>query len=257
MTTPADDPRLWAGTRVGLRAATGLTPGHYTDPGLHRAELERVFHRVWVCVGLSSELRLPGTALVRRAGDRSIVLTVADDGAVHGFLNACRHRGTELVEADCAVRGTLRCPYHRWGYALDGRLVSTPRFDPTDRDGFDRDELGLVPVRVATWGCLAFACLDPRTPSLETWLGDLPERLAGYELESWQVQEQLDVGIDANWKLITENFQEYYHLPWVHPGLATVSRVDDHYRYQGPGLYCGQTTTPVTDDDVIEHPNIN
>ncbi len=55
--------------------------------------------------------------------------------------------------------------------------------------------------------------------------------------------------IAANWKLITENFQEYYHLPWVHPGLATVSRVDDHYRYQGSGMYCGQTTTPVTDGD--------
>ena len=53
----------------------------------------------------------------------------------------------------------------------------------------------------------------------------------------------------ANWKLITENFQEYYHLAWVHPELARVSRVRDHYRYQGPGLYCGQTTTPVSADE--------
>ncbi|MEM7340133.1 MAG: RHO alpha subunit C-terminal catalytic domain-containing protein, partial [Actinomycetota bacterium] len=55
--------------------------------------------------------------------------------------------------------------------------------------------------------------------------------------------------IDANWKLISENYQEYYHLPWVHPELSKVSRVEDHYRYQGSGMYCGQTTTPVSSDD--------
>ena len=41
---------------------------------------------------------------------------------------------------------------------------------------------------------------------------------------------------------------EYYHLPWVHPELIKVSRMEDHYRYQGPGLYCGMTTSPVSPD---------
>jgi choline monooxygenase len=186
---------------------------------------------------------------VRSLGRRSIVITVDADGVLHGFLNACRHRGTELVASDCAVRNTVRCPYHRWGYSLDGRLVSTPRFDDGDHCGFDREQMGLVPVRLATMGCLVFACLDPRTPSAVEWFGDLPERLAGYGLDSWTVRDQASVEIAANWKLITENYQEYYHVPWVHPLLATVSRVDDHYRYQGPGMYCGQTTTPVVDED--------
>ncbi len=35
----------------------------------------------------------------------------------------------------------------------------------------------------------------------------------------------------------------------MHPELAKVSRVADHYRYQGPGMYCGQTTTPISSDD--------
>ncbi|HBM55186.1 MAG TPA: (2Fe-2S)-binding protein, partial [Acidimicrobiaceae bacterium] len=55
--------------------------------------------------------------------------------------------------------------------------------------------------------------------------------------------------IRANWKLISENFQEYYHLPWIHPELAKVSRVEDHFRYQGHGMYCGQTTTPLSGDE--------
>jgi choline monooxygenase len=249
VTTDVRDVGAWAGTRTDLRSATGLPPRFYTDPEVHQVELERVFERSWVCVALTSELREPGTVAVRSLGGRSIILTVDDDRVLHGFLNACRHRGTELVEADCTARQTMRCPYHRWGYALDGRLVSTPRFDGDGKRAFDRDQLGLVPIRVATVGCLVFACLDERTPAAEEWFGDLPQRLAGYGLESWAVQETLSVGIAANWKLITENYQEYYHLPWVHPELATVSRVDDHYRYQGPGMYCGQSTTPVTDED--------
>lgn len=241
--------KAWGGTWSPLASATGLDPALYTDPEVHQLELERVFERSWVCVGLAAEARRPGTVLVRNVGRRSILVTVDADGNLHGHLNSCRHRGTELAASDCIVRGTIRCPYHRWGYALDGSLISTPSFDQRTKTSFDRDAFGLAPVRVGACSGLLFACLDPTTPPLDVWLGDLPERLAHYDLDSWVVADSLDVGIEANWKLISENFQEYYHLPWIHPELATVSRVDDHYRYQGPGMYCGQTTTPVSDGD--------
>ena len=55
--------------------------------------------------------------------------------------------------------------------------------------------------------------------------------------------------IGSNWKLIAENFMEYYHLPWVHPELVKVSRMEDHYRYQGPGMYTGMMTNPVSQAD--------
>jgi choline monooxygenase len=73
--------------------------------------------------------------------------------------------------------------------------------------------------------------------------------LGGYGLESWEIQATRPYEIQANWKLIAENFMEYYHLPWVHPELVKVSRVNDHYRYQGPGMYTGMTTTPVSRDE--------
>jgi phenylpropionate dioxygenase-like ring-hydroxylating dioxygenase large terminal subunit len=96
---------------------------------------------------------------------------------------------------------------------------------------------------------MVFACLDPATIPVEEFYGDLGKRLSGYGLNDWRVKETSILEIDANWKLLSENFQEYYHLTWVHPELAKVSRVTDHYRYQGPGMYCGQTTTPVSGED--------
>ena len=239
----------WARTRAPLHESTGLDPAAYTDAEFFELEKTRVFERAWVCIGIAGDVEQSGTLLVRMVGNRSIIITRGNDGVLRGFYNSCRHRGTELAEADCAVANTIRCPYHRWGYGLDGTLVATPFFDQVPRSDFDKADYGLVPVRVDTWGVLLFACLDDDTPPLTQWLGDLPDRMAGYGLDDWTKRDEQALEINANWKLISENFQEYYHLTWVHPELAKVSRVEDHYRYQGAGMYCGQTTTPVSGDD--------
>ena len=239
----------WAGTRAPLTAATGLQPGMYTDESFFAAERRRLFERAWVAVGNAAEVADAGRLLVRQVGGRSIIITRDREGVLRGFVNSCRHRGTELAESDCDIGGTIRCPYHRWGYGLDGSLRSTPFFEEIPREGFDRADFGLVEVRVDTWGLLLFACLDSGTPPLREWLGDLPDRMGGYCFDEWRVQSEQTFEVRANWKLISENFQEYYHLTWIHPELAKVSRVKDHYRYQGPGMYCGQTTTPVSGDD--------
>ena len=242
------DETFWSGTRLPLASAKTLPAAAYTDQEFFRVERDRVFHRGWVCVGTAGELS-KDRLLVRSIGGTSLLLSVDDDGRPHAFLNSCRHRGTELASQDCDLKGTIRCPYHRWAYRRDGTLLATPLFDEAGIDDFDPAEFGLVTVRVETWGCLIFVCLDEITMPLADWLGDLGERTAGYGLDGWRIHDSATVSIHANWKLISENYQEYYHLKWVHPELAKVSRVKDHYRFQGPGMYCGQTTTPVSGEE--------
>ncbi len=232
-----------------MEQATGLPPAAYCDEDFFAIEQQRLFGRSWVAVAEASEVAEPRRVLVRRVGDTSILVVRGRDGVLRGFVNSCRHRGTELAASDCSVRNLIRCPYHRWSYTLEGSLVATPLFETVPRPGFDRSDYPLIPVRVATWGAHVFACANDTTPTLEHWLGDLPERLGEYGLEGWRIDQHLTFDVAANWKLLTENFQEYYHLPWVHPELARVSRVRDHYRFQGPGMYCGQTTTPVSSDE--------
>ena len=246
--TPWRREEFWAGTRAPLAEATGLDPRAYTSDAFFADEQRAVYENGWVCIGLAAEATTE-RVLVRQLGDRSILITRTKDGELHGHLNSCRHRGTELVESDCDVAGTIRCPYHRWGYALDGSLKAAPRFEDVPRAEFDPTDHGLIPVRVEVWGVLLFACLSADAMPLTEWLGDLPDRMAGYRLDEWVPEHSQNLEIAANWKLITENFQEYYHLTWVHPELSKVSRVEDHYRYQGPGMYCGQTTTPVSGED--------
>ncbi len=238
----------WAGTRQPIMNARSLPANAYADANYFDQEMHLVFGSSWVCVGFATDAT-DDRMLVREVAGQSLVITRTDDGEVHAFHNACRHRGTELAAADCDVKGTIRCPYHRWCYTLDGALVRTPMFDEAGVDDFDHADFGLQEVRAATWGCLLFVCLDPAVPAIGEYFGDLDHRLAGYVLDGWRCLDGLEIEIKANWKLISENFSEYYHLPFVHPDLVKVSRVEDHYRYQGHGMYLGMTTTPVSSNE--------
>ena len=114
--------------------------------------------------------------------------------------------------------------------------MATPRFGDAGVADFDPADYPLHRVRVGTWGCLVFVCLDPTTMPLADWIGDLDARCAGYRLSEWRTVERSrhrDRGqLEAH---LGELPGVYYHLTWVHPELAKVSRVEDHYRFQGSG----------------------
>jgi choline monooxygenase len=193
---------------------------------------------------------------------RSVIVTRNRDGQLRAFHNVCRHRAARLLDADAREvgrHGRIRCPYHSWTYDTDGRCLGTPLFEGSDippgqepifdtsvAKGFDKADYPLLGVAVDTWGFLLFVNLAPDPAPLAAQLGDLPERFAAYGLEAWTPQRRRDYDIAANYKLVGENFMEYYHLPWVHPELNQVSRFADHYRWQGPGAYTGMCTTPVS-----------
>jgi phenylpropionate dioxygenase-like ring-hydroxylating dioxygenase large terminal subunit len=249
-------------TRVPVEYAATLLPDAYRSARFFAEEQEMLFGRGWVPIATRSEVAVPGQTVVRSLSGRSVVVTMNSDGEIRAFLNVCRHRGSRLVREDTMLKaGRFRCPYHAWAYDLDGNCIGTPlfegsdipedmraAFDMTDVRAFDKDDYPLFPVRAETWGPLIVVSLEPDVMPLEDWVGDLSDRLDGYSLDTWEVQARKDYDIGANWKLVAENFMEYYHLPWVHPELAKVSRIQDHYRYQGPGMYTGMTTTPISGD---------
>ena len=250
----------YAATRLPVDLASSLIPDAYVSEEFRELERERVFARSWVPVCIAGEVAEPGSFVVVNLAGRSLIVCRDRDGGLRAHHNVCRHRGTQLVaEERGRVERFFQCPYHAWAYGLDGACLGTPLFTPEagipddqrgafDTSGvtaFDKADYGLHPVRVAAWGCLVFVCLDPDTPSLESELGDLPERLAGYRLEEQRLLRRVDYEIAANWKLVGENFMEYYHLPWVHPGLVKVSPLKDHHRWQGEGMYVGFCTSPI------------
>lgn len=83
--------------------------------------------RYWQPVALSSELgELP--LKVRMFGE-DLVLFRAKNGSVGLLERHCSHRGTSLEYGICEDEG-LRCCYHGWLFAVDGRILETPGDPP-------------------------------------------------------------------------------------------------------------------------------
>jgi choline monooxygenase len=254
------DAATYAATRLPVEEASTLIPDAYVSEEFHALERERIFARSWVPVCVVEEVAEPGDFVVVEVGGRSLIVCRDRDGELRAHHNVCRHRGSRLcLDQRGHVDRFFQCPYHAWAYGLDGACLGTPLFTPgagipADQEGafdmsavrgFDKADYGLHPARIGTWASIVFVCLDPGVPSLEDELGDLPARLAGYRLDEYRLVRRVEYEIDANWKLIGENFMEYYHLPWVHPGLVKVSPLKDHHRWQGAGMYVGFCTSPI------------
>ena len=205
---------------------TRTLPGrYYYDPAIFALEQERIFSRLWVCVGRADRLQDAGSYVVHQVGNESVIVLRDRDGQLRSFLNLCRHRGTRLCTAEQGqLHATLQCPYHAWTYALDGCLIGAPnmRGDP----GFDPARLGLLPVGLQVWEGLIWLNLSGAArpgwgpEPLAAQLGILYDRFAHYRVGELTSAATITYDIKANWKLVVENFSECYHCAVIHPELA-------------------------------------
>jgi phenylpropionate dioxygenase-like ring-hydroxylating dioxygenase large terminal subunit len=195
-----------------------LPPAAFTSRAVFELEERAIFARSWVHVADLVDLPDAGSYLAASIG-RTPVLLVRDrkDGTLRGFLNACRHRGAQLLEGRGTCERQIRCPYHAWSYGTDGSLIGVPY-----RDEFtcDVSDMGLVAIRVGTVGPMIFACLDAAAPPLEEWVGALPGALDAAGAGAWRLGFELEYQLDANWKLFVENANDGYHVPFVHDILT-------------------------------------
>jgi choline monooxygenase len=207
----------------------------YSDPAVLRLERERIFRRTWQYAGRADQVAEPGSFFTCDLGGVPIVVVRDQEGGLRAFLNVCRHRGSLVCEGE-GKRETLQCPYHAWTYGLDGALRAAPR---SDREpGFDKTELGLVPVSVDSWGPFVFANPDADAAPLAETLGELPQLVAasGLDVESLRFLQRSSGDYEANWKVCSENFLECYHCQVAHPGFSKVVdvSVDAYVLEQSP-----------------------
>jgi choline monooxygenase len=79
-------------------------------------------------------------------------------------------------------------------------------------------------VAVDTWGPFVFANIGPEPEPLAETLGSLPAQVAelGLDVDSLVHYWRWEAEVEANWKIVCENFLECYHCPVAHPGFSEV-----------------------------------
>jgi len=213
----------WGQSNMNRKALERLEPGlpaaWYRDPAHYQRELEAFWYSRWIAVAREEELAQPGDWRTARIGTQSIVLLRGEAGELRAFHNTCRHRGSVLCteERGNFARQRIVCPYHSWTYDLSGRLVATPRRMETP--DFRLGDFPLYDVATARWGGFVFVNLSGKEP-LD--VAELDRPLRPYGLQNLRIGKRVVADVQANWKLLAENFSECFHCPPVHPELCRV-----------------------------------
>ena len=203
---------------------TGPVPAApYYDADYFEIERKAVFMRSWIEIGHVCELPEPGSFIRREMefANASLLIVRGRNGAVRAFHNVCTHRGTQLVDEAQGKRATFSCPYHMWTFGTDGALLSAPDFESF---ALDKKDCALKQVAVDVCAGLIFVYFAPDPPPLRDWLSGLDEQLDTLPVARATTFSEYVYDIAANWKLTYDNFQENYHLRFIHPrsGAATI-----------------------------------
>lgn len=137
-----------------------------------------------------------------------VVLWRDSHGEPHALTDVCIHRGTAL-SLGRVVEDQLMCPYHGWRYGADGKCRAIPQLvDPSRVPGKARVAAYRCQSR---YGLLWVALEEPRWPLPEVPELETPDR--------WQVVACGPYSWTADASRQVENFTDFGHFPWVHPGL--------------------------------------
>ncbi|MGN0122883.1 MAG: aromatic ring-hydroxylating dioxygenase subunit alpha [Rhodococcus sp. (in: high G+C Gram-positive bacteria)] len=219
----------------------------YTGTEEFADEQKSVFSSGWVWAGYAHWVAEPGAVHPVTIGGKPLLLVHGEDGRIRVFHNSCRHRGMALTEDPMVVQGRIQCAYHCWSFKLDGTLAAAPYYMRERRSKLDPEvakRLSLLLVASHTWAGMIFVdlsatdtdpqvCADDFAATLEPVLG----RWSHIDFDRLHLAGEKKFEVDANWKLVVENFLDFYHLPFVHPQV-------------------GPVTASLDVDDVALHPDI-
>lgn len=196
-----------------LSRARGLEPQLYCSPEIAALEQSRIFHRDWVCPGLAAEIPETGDYMTFSIADDPVFCIRDRSGMIRTYSNVCQHRMMQLLRGTGRV-SRIVCPYHAWTYNLDGRLAAAPYMDGSEV--FERAEICLPEIRTEIYQGWIYITLNPEAESVASLLEPLSAVVSRYQMADYVPVLKEEHIWQTNWKLLSENFMESYHLPVAH-----------------------------------------
>ncbi len=222
---------LIAKTNIGQQAAGMVDTEHgrvrkelYSDPEIFEEEMDLVFNNNWIYIGHESEVPEAGSFKTAFVGRHPVIMSRDRKMNIHVLQNRCRHRGATVCEGRKGKTKAFTCPYHGWGYGLDGSLRALPK--PEEYDGvFDKKDMPLESLRWESYQGMVFATFNKDIQPLEDFLGGAKKWIdlfmkqgGGYPLK---VLGEHRFNFPGNWKIQLENTTDAYHFPIVHKSFVT------------------------------------
>ncbi|XP_062234250.1 choline monooxygenase, chloroplastic isoform X2 [Phragmites australis] len=164
---------------------------------------------------------------LNQLGNVEFVICRDANGKLHAFHNVCRHHAS-LLACGSGQKTCFQCPYHGWTYGLDGTLLKATRISGIKN--FNKNDFGLIPIKVATWGPFVLARFDDESTEDnvddvvgDEWLGSASDLLItnGIDTSLPHICRREYI-INCNWKVFCDNYLDGgYHVPYAHGALAS------------------------------------
>ncbi len=210
-----------------------LPSSWYLEDRVFQLEREHIFCREWICVAREEQLPNVGDHLVLDVYGESILLVRNEQSELRAFYNVCRHRGARIcpmgeeqrqddrlpLQGGVINKRSILCPYHAWSYDLDGQLQRAPHM--TTDMGFQFEDIQLHKAGCEQWGGFIFIHLSPEgAPPFTDFIAPSAGVFERYPLADLRIGASISYTVQANWKVLCENYNECYHCGPVHPELC-------------------------------------
>ena len=191
-----------------------IPASQYYDRTRWLTEIEEIFKRLPLVLGISKELKKPGDYKALEVVGMPVIINRNSQGKLNAFLNICQHKGAALVETGYGNSYHFRCPYHGWAYNDNGDLIGIP-----DNDNFgdlDKGCNGLITLPIEERAGIIWVTLDPKSElPIDSFLSGYDKMLAHFKFEDWYVFDTRTLK-GPNWKVAYDGYLDLYHLPVLH-----------------------------------------
>jgi benzoate/toluate 1,2-dioxygenase alpha subunit len=209
----------------------------YINPEVFEMEMERIFGRIWLFVGHTSQVPNNGDYITTTVARQPVIMSRDRKGEVHVMFNRCTHRGSQVCLEQFGNTKRFECPYHAWVFNNDGSFAGAP-YPKGYEDGFlAKEKLDLVKLhRMEIYRGFVFVSLSNDVPDIDEFLGPMKDHIDSFCDRSPVGEVEACAGVfryryDGNWKLQMENQTDVYHIMITH--VSTTDEDGKQFRREG------------------------
>ena len=195
----------------------------YTSNEFFELEKNSLFLCNWQLICHTSNIPNIGDYFTLNIFHERILVIKGNDNVIRAFHNVCSHRATKLLDknsGNCKKR--ISCPYHAWGYDLQGNLIKVPHQDEFKE--LDKSKHGLKPIEMEIFqGFIFVRLISTDGPSVANQFSPYLEEIKPYRFEELEPLGRVTMRHRlVNWKQIADNYVDALHIPVAHPGLSSM-----------------------------------
>lgn len=201
-----------AGRGQTLQDSETLPPAAYTSEEFFQLECERIFRPGWLAVGHIAQVPNVGDyTSIEVLGEPLVVVRGKD--RIRVLSRVCLHRWAPVVSGSGNAK-LFSCPFHRWGYDLEGNLRTAPFMEQARN--FDPKGMKLPEVRSEiVLGTIYINFSGDAEPLAPRMLGMI-EEWSNIPVDDLIIGYETGFHCPFNWKIAVETFMECYHHIGAH-----------------------------------------